>query len=233
MTESLLRRRSLLGAGGAIAGSLALAGFAASPAMAASAAPSTPKAALAALLDGNKRFVNGTAKHPHQSGKRLKTVAAGQDPFAIVLGCADSRVSAELLFDQGIGDLFVNRVAGNVVDDLLLGSMEYAVAEFGPPLLIVLGHERCGAIKATVGVVNGGEEPPGHIGAVVAALRPIVAPYAGQANAVEKGVQVNVLAQAAAVVQQSAVIRERVEKGAMAVVGARYDLDTGKVKVLG
>jgi carbonic anhydrase len=232
MTESLLRRRSLLGAGGAIAGSIALAGFAASPASASAAAPSTPQAALAALLAGNKRFVGGHAKHPNQTTKRLQKVAAGQDPFAIVLGCADSRVGAEILFDQGIGDLFVNRVAGNVVDDLLLGSIEYAVEEFAPPLLIVLGHERCGAIKATVGAVNSGGEAPGHIGAIVNALKPIVAPYAKQANAVEKGVQVNILAQAAAIMEQSAIVREQVEKGAMAVVGARYDLDTGRVKVL-
>lgn len=230
MTGSLLRRRSLLGAGGAIAGSVALAGFAAESALA--AAPTTPEAALAALLAGNKRFVSGKAEHPRQGAKRLKKTATGQDPFAIVLGCADSRVGAEVLFDQGIGDLFVNRVAGNVADDLLLGSMEFAIEEFAPPLLIVLGHERCGAIKATVGAVNSGETAPGHIGTIVEALKPIVTPYAKDADAVEKGLRANVRAQAASMMSRSSIVREQVEAGRMGLVCARYDLDTGVVKVL-
>lgn len=232
MTESLLRR-SPFRAGSAVAGTIGFEGSVMAEAWATAAAPRTPNGALAVLLAGNRRFVGGHAEHPRQTPTRVKQIAAHQDPFAIVLGCADSRVGAELLFDQGLGDLFVNRVAGNLVDDLLLGSMEYAVEEFAPPLLIVLGHERCGAIQSTIAAINGGGTAPGHIGAILAALEPIVAPYAKDADAVEAGVRANVKAQAAAILAQSGIVRERVEKGAMAVVGARYNMDTGWVEVLG
>ncbi|GIF16357.1 carbonic anhydrase [Actinoplanes teichomyceticus] len=231
MLEQSLRRRALFAAGGAVAGSIAVAA-AASPAAATPTPPTTPHAALRALLDGNRRFVAGHARHPHQTVRRLHDVAAGQHPFAVLLGCADSRVSPELLFDQGIGDLFDDRVAGNIVDDLLLGSMEYAIEEFTPPLVVVLGHERCGAVSATLNAMATGATPPGHIRTVVDALRPIVAPYAGAADGVEQAVRANVKAQVAAVLAGSAMIREKVARGEMAVVGARYDLDTGLVTVL-
>lgn len=231
MMKTKLNRRFLLGAGGAVAGSIALSGFRASAA-AAAGTNLTPDQALAALMAGNKRFVSSKAKHPHQSRERIGVVAKGQHPFAIVLGCADSRVGVELLFDQGVGDLFVNRVAGNVVDDLLLGSMEYAAEEFVPPLVMVLGHERCGAVAATQGCVRGGSTAPGHIQAIVETLTPIVGPYAAGVDAVEKGVQANIRAQVGAVLERSAIIREKVEAGHMKVVGARYDLDSGVVKVL-
>lgn len=231
MLQTKLNRRLLLGAGGAVAGSFTLGAVGSSAAMATEAGL-TPDKALAALLAGNKRFVAGKAKHPHQSRERRTDVAKGQHPFAVILGCADSRLSPELLFDQGLGDLFVNRVAGNLVDDLLLGSMEYAAEEFETPLLMVLGHERCGAVAATQGCVRTGGKAAGHIQAIVEALTPIVGPYADATDAIEKGVQANVRAQVAGVLAQSEIIREKAEKGAMKVVGARYDLDTGKVTVL-
>ena len=231
MLKTKLNRRRLLVAGGAAAGSLVLGAAGSSAAMAAE--PNlTPDAALAALLAGNKRFVSAKAKHPHQSRERVGIVAKGQHPFAIVLGCADSRVSPELIFDQGCGDLFVNRVAGNVVDDLLLGSMEYAAEEFATPLVVVLGHERCGAVAATQACVRTGGRAAGHIQAVVEALTPVVGPYAADPDAIERGVQVNIRAQVANVLAQSDLIREKVEKGAMKVVGARYDLDSSIVRVL-
>jgi carbonic anhydrase len=232
LLQSKLNRRFLLGAGGAVAGSIALGGIGSSAALAAESGV-TPEKVLADLLAGNKRFISGKAKHPHLSRERIGAVAKAQHPFAIILGCADSRVAPELLFDQGVGDLFVNRVAGNAVDPLLLGSMEYAAEEFVPPLVMVLGHERCGAVAATQGCVRSGGTAPGYIQAVVDALTPIVGPYANDPDAVEKGVQVNVKAQAAAVLSQSAIIREKVEAGHMKIVGARYDLDSGKVSVLG
>ncbi|BBH67787.1 carbonic anhydrase [Actinoplanes sp. OR16] len=231
MMDSSLRRRALFTAGGAVAGSIALAATAA-PASAASDAPTTPRAALKALLDGNRRFVSGHSRHPHQSVRRLHEVAAGQHPFAVLLGCADSRVSPELLFDQGIGDLFDDRVAGNIVDDLLLGSMEYAVEEFAPPLLVVLGHERCGAVSATLNAVANNTTAPGHIQTIVDALRPIVTPFVNAPDGVEQAVRANITAQVAALIAGSEIIREKVEKREMAVVGARYDLDTGLVTVL-
>ncbi|MDP9793449.1 carbonic anhydrase [Catenuloplanes nepalensis] len=231
MSHIPLRRRALLTAGGVAAGALALPA-AASAAPAGEPAPTTPAAAVRRLLAGNRRFTSGRARHPHQSLARLHEVAAGQHPWAVLLGCADSRVSPELLFDEGIGDLFDDRVAGNIVDDLLLGSMEYAVEEFAPPLILVLGHERCGAISATINAINTGASAPGHIASIVEALRPIVAPYASAPDGVERAVQANVRAQVAAIVAQSEIIRERVESGETAVVGARYDLDTGVVTLV-
>ncbi|GAB7046221.1 carbonic anhydrase [Catenuloplanes indicus] len=234
MSHTTLRRRALLTAGGVAAGALALpAAASAAPATPpAEPAPTTPAAAVRRLLAGNRRFTSGRARHPHQSLDRLHEVAAGQHPFAVLLGCADSRVSPELLFDEGIGDLFDDRVAGNIVDDLLLGSMEYAVEEFAPPLIVVLGHERCGAISATINAINTGASAPGHIASIVAALRPIVAPYASAPDGVERAVQANIRAQAAAILSRSDIIRERVESGETAVVGARYDLDTGVVTLV-
>ena len=192
----------------------------------------TPGQALAALLAGNRRFVAGHARHPHQSIEDLRAVAQGQHPFAVLLGCADSRVSPELLFDQGLGDLFDDRVAGNIVDDLLLGSMEFAVAEFAPPLVMVLGHERCGAVAATLEAIEHGGTAPGHIGVIVEALRPIVAPYVHEPDAVELGVNANVRAQRDAILQRSDIVRAQVAAGRCAVVGARYDLDTGVVTLV-
>jgi carbonic anhydrase len=220
MLDSTLRRRSLFAAGGALAGSITLtsAAQAAHPA-------GTP---LEQLLAGNRRFVSGRPKHPHQSPARIREVAAGQHPFAVILGCADSRVAPEILFDQGIGDLFDNRVAGNIVDDLLLGSIEYAVEEFTPPLIVVLGHERCGAVSATLNVIRTGGEAPGHIASIVEALRPILEPLADDPDAVEKGVQANIRAQVSALVTRSEIVAH---SGAQ-VVGARYDLDTGRVTIV-
>ncbi|MDR7276742.1 carbonic anhydrase [Catenuloplanes atrovinosus] len=232
MPLSPLSRRTLLAAGSVAAGALAIPAAASAAPASAEPAPTTPAAAVRRLLAGNHRFATGHARHPHQTLDRLREVATGQDPWAVVLGCADSRVSPELLFDEGIGDLFDNRVAGNIVDDLLLGSMEYAVEEFAPPLIVVLGHERCGAVSATINAINTGGEAPGHIASIVEALRPIVAPYAAAPDGVERGVQANVRAQAAAILSRSEIIREHVESGHGAVVGARYDLDTGVVTLV-
>ena len=196
-------------------------------------APASPEAALARLLTGNRRFASGRARHPHQSPRDLRELASGQDPFAIVLGCADSRVSPELLFDQGLGDLFDNRVAGNIVTDLLLGSIEYAVEHFNPPLLMVLGHERCGAVSATIETIENGGTAPGHIGAIVDALRPIIEPVLHEpGDKVENSVQANIRAQVATLEERSDIVQERVEAGALAVIAARYDLDTGRVFII-
>jgi carbonic anhydrase len=226
MLDSSLRRRSLFAAGGALAGSMALGDAAAATTPPATTPPTSSP--LDALLAGNRRFISGHGRHPHQTPAHIKEIAAGQHPFAVILGCADSRVAPEILFDQGIGDIFDNRVAGNLVDDLLLGSIEYAVEEFAPPLIMVLGHERCGAISATLDAVRTGGEAPGHIGAIVEALRPIVTPFADDPDGVEKAVRANVRAQVSALVTRSEIVAH---SGAR-VVGARYDLDTGKVTLI-
>ncbi|MFK3979373.1 carbonic anhydrase [Micromonospora sp. NPDC050397] len=236
MSQQTVSRRSLLAAGGLTAAGAAGVLAIATPAAAQPAEPPapTPTTALNRLVAGNKRFYKGDARHPHQSMKDLRELANGQHPFAITLGCADSRVAPELLFDQGLGDLFDNRVAGNVVDDLMLGSIEFAIEEFGVPLIVVLGHERCGAITATVDAIEHGGEAPGHIGSIVAALRPIVEPLiGGPGDVVEAGVRANVLAQVQYLLDHSEIVREKVHAGTLGVVGARYDLDNGKVTLLG
>lgn len=234
MPRTSLPRRSLLaGATGLAVGAAGLAGPAVAAGPADGPAPDTPRKALNRLLAGNRRFTAGHPIHPHQTLRRLHEVAAGQHPFAVTIGCADSRVSPELLFDQGLGDIFDNRVAGNIVDDLLLGSIEFAVEEFAPPVLVVLGHERCGAISATIAALESGVAAPGHIGTIVEALRPIVGPVLeGGGDRVERGVVANVRAQARQIVAASPIVAERVDAGTLAVVGARFDLDTGRVTLV-
>src|SRR5262252_9569528 len=123
--------------------------------------------ALKKLIAGNERYVRAKVNHPDESLARRKELTTGQHPFAVILGCADSRVSPELLFDEGLGDLFVIRVAGNIVDDAVLGSIEYAVEHLDTKLIVVLGHEKCGAVSAAV---EGGDVP-GHLKALVAAIQ--------------------------------------------------------------
>ena len=185
--------------------------------------------ALARLMAGNQRYVRHKEQHPDQSLARRKELEAGQHPFAVILGCADSRVSPELLFDEGLGDLFVIRVAGNIVDDAVLGSIEYAVEHLGTKLIMVLGHEKCGAVSAAV---EGGIAP-GHIKALVAAIQPSV-----EASAKEPGDRIHncVIANARRVARQvresEPVLKDAVEKHGVRVVAADYALDTGKVNLL-
>lgn len=188
------------------------------------------RAVLAALLTGNRRFVAGRARRPRQDPDTLRRLASGQRPYAVVLGCADSRVPPELLFDQGLGDLFDARLAGNLVDDFVLGTVEYAVLTFASPLVVVLGHERCGAVAATVDALRDGTTPPYHVHALVAALRPIVAPVLDRpGDPVENGCRANVRAQVRALREGSPLLAGRVARGELLIVGARYDLDDGLV----
>ncbi|MBM0256073.1 carbonic anhydrase [Micromonospora sp. 4G55] len=226
-------RRSLLVGGGALLalGTTVLASPASGAEVESTAA--TPADAWRRLLRGNQRFVTGHSRHPHQGLEDLHRLAAGQHPFAVTIGCADSRVTPEILFDQGLGDLFDNRVAGNVIDDLLLGSVEFAVEEFGTPLILVLGHERCGAITATIDAIRSGSPAPGHIGTIIDSLRPIVEPVLSQPGGmVENAVGANIGAQVRALLERSSIVAERVHKGTLRIVGARYDLDNGMVTVV-
>ncbi len=230
MTHTDLSRRSLLAGGLAAAGAGLLAGSSPAAAATAEPPPPTPDAALRRLLAGNRRFLSGHLRHPHQGLADLHELANGQHPFAITIGCADSRVSPEVIFDQGLGDIFDNRVAGTIVDDLLLGSIEFAVEEFGCPLIVVLGHERCGAVNATIDALRSGGSAPGHIGAIVDALRPVVQPLLNHPGDItEEAVRANIRAQAAALVTRSDLIAEHIAAGELRIVGARYDLDDGRV----
>lgn len=188
----------------------------------------SPDAALQKLVEGNQRFVQHQPQYPDQSAARLQEVAQAQHPFATVLSCADSRVSAEIIFDQGIGDIFDVRIAGNIATPEVLGSIEYAVALLGTPLLMVLGHERCGAVTAAVQ----NESLPGEISTFVKAILPAVKRIKDQpGDAVDNAVAANVQYQIEQL-QRSPLLMERLQSGKLKIVGGRYDLDTGTVTMI-
>ena len=188
----------------------------------------TPDAALQKLVEGNQRFVQHQPQYPDQSAARLQEVAQAQHPFATILSCADSRVPAELLFDQGIGDLFDVRIAGNIATPETIGSIEYAVTLIGTPLLMVLGHERCGAVTAAVK----NEALSGEISTFVKAILPAVKRVKNQAgDPVDNAVVANVQYQIERL-KRSPLLAERLKSGALKIVGGRYDLDTGTVTMI-
>jgi carbonic anhydrase len=146
------------------------------PGTSAADAPVDPAAALARLDAGNARFVSGALEHPRRDHEHRAALSTGQRPYAVVLGCSDSRVPHEILFDEGLGDLFAVRVAGNTAEDsIVLGSIEFAVAVLGVRAVVVLGHEDCGAVKAALAVARGGEPPAGALAAVVTPIVPVAA----------------------------------------------------------
>lgn len=187
-----------------------------------------PEAALQELMAGNQRFSEHHQAFPHQAKNRLKEVSQSQHPFATVLTCADSRVPVEILFDQGVGDIFDVRVAGNIVTPVVMGSLEYAIELLETPVLIVLGHERCGAVTAAVQ----NSPLPGAIGTFVEAILPAVEASKGQdGDPIENAVQQNVRYQLEQV-KKSELVARRLAAGSLKLVGSRYDLDTGEVSIL-
>jgi carbonic anhydrase len=188
----------------------------------------SPDAALQKLIQGNQRFVEHKPQYPDQSAVRLQEVAQAQHPFATILSCADSRVPAEIVFDQGIGDIFDVRVAGNVAIPGAVGSVEYAVILLNTPLLMVLGHERCGAVTATVLK----ESLFGDLGSFVKAIKPAVKRVKNQSgDAVENAVVANVQYQIEQL-KRSQLLTKQIQSGKLKIVGGRYDLDTGKVTII-
>lgn len=188
----------------------------------------SPQEALDRLMAGNQRFTQHHLEHPDQSEARVRELTQAQHPFATVLSCADSRVTAEIVFDQGLGDIFDVRVAGNIATPEVVGSLEYAVELLGTPLLMVLGHERCGAVTAAVE----NSPLPGQIGTFVDAILPAVAQVKGQpGDAVNNAVSANVRYQMEQLTR-SPLVRDRIQSGQLQMVGARYDLDTGLVTLL-
>jgi carbonic anhydrase len=189
----------------------------------------TPDAALKSLIEGNARFASGRVEHPHQSLARRAEVATGQKPFAVIVGCADSRTSPEVVFDEGLGDVFVTRLAGSIVDDAALGSIEYAVEHLGASLIVVLGHESCGAVTAAM---KGGELP-GKIGAFVAPILPAVDAVKKTANpTVDAAIEENVRRTAAALADRSTILDQHIKAGQLKVVAACYNLHTGLVNLV-
>jgi carbonic anhydrase len=186
----------------------------------------TSDLALAELKLGNAHHVEHRYQHPHQTAERERQLTAGQNPHAEILSCSDSRLPPELIFDQGLGDLFVIRVAGNVAGDVELGSLEYGAEHLHIPLLVVLGHQHCGAVTAAV---QGGEAE-GHISALIALLRPTVEKSRGlPGDAVENAVKVNVEMVVKQLRTSTPILATLVSEGKLKVVGAVYSLDTGKV----
>jgi carbonic anhydrase len=186
----------------------------------------TSDSALAELKAGNEHHVAHRYMHPHETEDRLRELSSGQHPHAEILSCSDSRVPPELIFDQGLGDLFIVRVAGNVAADTELGSLEYGAEHLHIPLLVVLGHQHCGAVTAAVEA----GKPEGHITALVNLLRPAVEKSRGmQGDKVENAVKANVEMVVKQLRSSGPILQGLVDEGKLKVVGAVYSLDTGKV----
>ena len=224
-------RRDFLKASGLSAVSLALA--ACSPAQVPTeGAVSNADEALQRLREGNERYVANKSTDLNESQSRRVELAQGQNPFATIFSCVDSRVPPELVFDRGLGDLFVIRTAGHVIDNAVLGSLEYGVAELKIPLLMVLGHEKCGAVKATVEAVEKNVTAEAEINWLVDGIRPAVEEVKAQpGDLLDNAVKANVMLTVERL-KGSAILSEALEKSELRIVGGRYDLDTGMVDII-
>lgn len=232
--ELASRRRFLLSAGAAVVAPI----FAE---RSVGAQPNTqadrhPDAILNRLMEGNRHFVAGTLTHPGRSPKDFRGLAQGQNPVAAIVGCADSRVPPEILFDQGVGDLFIIRIAGNYVNGAgssVKGSVEYAVAELGVPLVMVLGHSQCGAIKAAMQHLHDNDALPGAINDLVNTIKPSVLESKGKpGDPLENAIRANVRRSVERLRTLDPVIAPAVQSGTVKVVGAVYDLASGKVRAI-
>jgi carbonic anhydrase len=233
-------RREFLRLSGLAVGStglgLALTATATATAVGQAASGRDPDAVLARLIEGNKRFVKGELTHPGRRPEDFAPLAEGQAPLAIIVGCADSRVSPELVFDQGVGDLFVVRVAGNVVSGasrFVKGSVEFAVAELGARLIVVLGHGACGAVKAAIEHIDANDVLPGAIRDLVEVIRPAAASVRGKpGNKLDNAITANVALGVERLKGLDPILEGLVKKGELKVVGAVYELRSGQVKWL-
>ena len=193
----------------------------------------TPAASLERLLKGNERYVEGVSRR-HDFKHEREALAGGQNPFAAILSCADSRIAPEYAFDSGRGDLFVCRVAGNFANNESVASLEYAVAELGTPLILVLGHDACGAVNATIKSLKDGTTLPGRIPSLVEGIAPAVKAVSQQggdtlANAIKKNVVDNVIKLSSA----TPILSAAVEQGKLKVAGGIYRLKDGRVEMVG
>ncbi|KDE99385.1 carbonic anhydrase [Mycolicibacterium aromaticivorans JS19b1 = JCM 16368] len=190
----------------------------------------SPITAWKALKEGNERFVAGRPEHPSQSIEDRARLAGGQTPTAVIFGCADSRVAAEIIFDQGLGDMFVVRTAGHVIDSAVLGSIEYAVGVLNVPLIAVLGHDSCGAVQATLSALDDGAVPGGYIRDLVERVTPsILVGRREGLTRVDEFEARHVIETGTQLMARSALIAERVAAGTLAIVGLTYHLADGKV----
>jgi carbonic anhydrase len=198
--------------------------------------PVSPDQALRDLLNGNGRFVKGQPASPRRSPADFRGLAEAQYPEAVIVSCADSRVAPEILFDVGVGDIFVVRVAGNVVDGAgatVKGSIEYAIAELNVPLILVLGHSGCGAVKAAMKHIDAKDSLPGAINGLVELIKPAVVQSQGvPGDALENAIRKNVQIGVERLKGMQPILAPRVKDGKLKVVGAVYDLRTGTVALL-
>ena len=188
-----------------------------------------PISAWASLRDGNHRFVDCEMRHPSQNTQRREQLVAAQHPKAVLFGCSDSRVAAEIIFDQGLGDLFVIRTAGHIIDTAVLGSIEYAVHVLDTPLIVVLGHDSCGAVKATVDALATGEIPPGFLRDVVEKVSPSILNGRREGlSSIDDFEARHVLETGELLEQRSKIISDRIDNGELAIVGVTYKLSDGR-----
>jgi carbonic anhydrase len=196
-----------------------------------------PEAILEKLLAGNRRFIEGKLLHPRRAPKDFAALAEGQAPLAVIVACADSRVTPELIFDQGIGDLFVVRIAGNIVSGAgptVKGSIEYAVAELGVRLIMVLGHSGCGACKAAIEHIESNDALPGAIGDLINPIRPVVKMVAGQpGDKLTNVINANVQEGVKRLKGLEPILSKLVHSGELKVIGGTYQLSTGKIELVG
>jgi carbonic anhydrase len=189
----------------------------------------SPVTAWKALKEGNERFVAGKPEHPSQSVEHRASLAGGQKPTAVLFGCADSRVAAEIIFDQGLGDMFVVRTAGHVIDSAVLGSIEYAVTVLNVPLIVVLGHDSCGAVKATLTAIDDGAVPGGYVRDVVERVTPSI--LLGRRDGLSRVDEFEARHVGETVTQlraRSTAIAERLDAGTVAIAGVTYHLADGR-----
>ncbi len=190
----------------------------------------SPAEAISKLKEGNGRYTSGNLQHPGQTAERRTELAKTQHPFAAIVSCSDSRVPPEIVFDQGLGDLFIVRVAGNVINDEGLGSIEYTVDHLGTRLILVLGHQRCGAVDAAKQTIASKGKAPGHIQSLVTAIKPAV--EATTKDDLETTIKANVKNVVQALRSSTPILKAEVDSGKIQVVGGYYSLDTGAVTFL-
>lgn len=189
----------------------------------------TGNEALNTLIAGNARFCEGKSIHPNQTAEKRTELTKGQCPFAVILCCSDSRVPPEIIFDQGLGDIFIIRVAGNIADDIIIGSIEYAVEHLNAPLVMVLGHEKCGAADATVK----GEKAPGKIESIIEKIKPALdAARKEKGDLLTNTILANIKQSVNIITKSEPVISEKIKAGKLKVAGAVYHLESGKVGLL-
>jgi carbonic anhydrase len=228
-------RRRVLGFFGAATAGLALAGTVSAKEAKAPPKPQnvvSPDASLELLVKGNKRYVDGVARR-HDFKTEREALVGGQNPYAGILSCADSRIAPEYAFDSARGDLFVCRVAGNFANDDTIASMEYAVAILSVPLIMVLGHDACGAIDATIKSLKDNTTLPGHLPSLVTSLTPAVKAVSGKpGDQLDNAIRQNVIDNVAKLKSATPILNSAVEKGKLKVVGGIYRLKDGRVDMV-